>query len=72
MEQVVDLLVGRIDKTKDGYWIIEYLEGGPEKYFKTIYPLVPWIEIEEGQLMPYNRFVAFRPVLHDGRIYADL
>jgi len=50
---------------------VEYKEGFYPMFFTSIYPLAPWIEVDDDG-DPDEIIVAFMPVLVSGRIHAEI
>jgi hypothetical protein len=64
--------IGTLQKLKSGKWIIEYREGFWPIFYTTIFPLAPWWDVDEVNFTALDTIVAFRPVLVDNVLHAEL
>ena len=64
-------MFGFLIRLRSGEWFVEYKEGFYPNFYTSLYPLVPWMEVDEyGD--PDEIIVAFVPVLVSGRIHAEI
>lgn len=64
-------MFGFLIRLKSGGWFVEYKEGFYPMFYTSLYPLVPWMEVEEKDYTN-EIIVAFVPVLVSGRIHAEI
>ena len=64
--------IGKLEKLRSGRWVVEYKEGLWPIFYTTLFPLAPWLAIDESEVTELNSIVAFRPVLVFGQLHADI
>jgi hypothetical protein len=64
-------MFGILQKLKSGRWIVEYKEGIVPFLWTRLYPIAPWLEVNEDHLDSTNDIVLFQPVLYKGIYYAE-
>jgi hypothetical protein len=64
-------MFGILQKLKSGRWIVEYKEGIVPFLWTRLYPIAPWLEVNEENLDSFNEVVFFQPVLYKGVYYAE-
>ena len=50
---------------------MEYKEGIVPFLWTRLYPIAPWLEVNEENMDPFNEVVFFQPVLYKGVYYAE-
>ncbi|NDC95591.1 hypothetical protein EB077_09835 [bacterium] len=63
-------MFGFLIRLKSGEWFVEYKEGFYPMFYTSLYPLVPWMEVEEEDFSK-EIIVAFVPVLRIARESPD-
>ena len=69
--KILRKMFGFLKWFRSGDWFVEYKEGFYPNFFTSIYPLAPWIEVDDDG-DPDEIIVAFMPVLVSGRIHAEI
>jgi hypothetical protein len=64
-------MFGILQKLKSGRWIVEYKEGIVPFLWTRLYPIAPWLEVNEENMDPFNEVILFQPVLYKGVYYAE-
>jgi hypothetical protein len=64
-------MYGILQKLKSGRWIVEYKEGIVPFLWTRLYPIAPWLEVNEENMDPFNEVIFFQPVLYKGVYYAE-
>ena len=50
---------------------MEYKEGIVPFLWTRLYPIAPWLEVNEDNLDSFNEVILFQPVLYKGVYYAE-
>jgi hypothetical protein len=64
-------MFGILQKLRSGRWIVEYKEGIVPFLWTRLYPIAPWLEVNEENMDPFNEVILFQPVLYKGVYYAE-
>jgi hypothetical protein len=64
-------MFGILQKLKSGRWIVEYKDGIVPFLWTRLYPIAPWLEVNEENMDPFNEVILFQPVLYKGVYYAE-
>ena len=62
-------MAGKIVKSRDGEWLIEYTES-IFPYYRFLFPLDPMQEVDENQFLPHDNKVLFTTRYHRYEMYA--
>lgn len=64
-------MFGILQRLRSGKWIVEYKEGIVPFLWTRLYPIAPWLEVNEENMDPFNEVILFQPVLYKGVYYAE-
>jgi hypothetical protein len=64
-------MYGILHKLRSGKWIVEYKDGIVPFLWTRLYPIAPWLEVNEENMDPLNEVILFQPVLYKGVYYAE-